>query len=123
MVKKLRILIVDDQKHARRSLRALLAAQFGWIEMLEADDGIEAVRCVEEWEPDIVLMDARMPEMDGVEATRIINMQAPQVRVIMFSMYGEYRAAGLAAGAKAFISKGEPPEQLLATVTALCSTN
>lgn len=123
MLKTLRILIVDDQQHARRSLQALLATRFKLVDTCEASNGIEAIRCVEECKPDIVLMDARMPEMDGIEATRIIKSKLAQVPVIVLTMYSEYKAAALAAGANAFLIKGEPVEQLLAVVIAACSTN
>jgi two-component system, NarL family, response regulator DesR len=113
VVKTLRILIVDDQRRARRSLKALLATQFQLVDTCEAVNGIDAVQCVEECKPDIVLMDAQMPEMDGIEATRIIKEKSPQTPVIVLSMYSEYQASALAAGADAFISKGEPPERLL----------
>ena len=123
MLKKLRILIVDDLKHTRQSLIALLGTRFKLVDTCEAANGIEAIRCVEECRPDVVLMDARMPEMDGIEATRIIKSKLAQVPVIVLSMYGEYRAAALAAGAYAFISKGEPPERLLLTLTQAISIN
>src|SRR5574341_342539 len=118
MVKTLRILIVDDQGHARRSIKALLATRFKLVDTCEEVNGIEANRCVEECKPDIVLMDARMPEMDGIEATRIIKTKLAHVPVIVLSMYPEYQAAARAAGANAFISKGEPPERLLTALTA-----
>ncbi len=121
MVKTLRILIVDDQQHTRRSLKALLATRFQLVDTCEAVNGIEAIRCVDECKPDIVLMDARMPEMDGIEATRIIKKKSAHIPVIVLSMYPEYQAAALAAGASAFVSKGEPPERLLEALTAASS--
>jgi DNA-binding NarL/FixJ family response regulator len=123
MVKAIRILIVDDQRRTRQSLKALLATNFQPMEMREAANGVEAIRCAEDWKPHIVLMDARMPELDGIEATRIIKTKTPEVRVIVLSMYAEYQAAALAAGADAFVSKGEPPEQLLAALTAAASSS
>jgi two-component system NarL family response regulator len=60
-----------------------------------------------------------MPEMDGLEATRLIKARWPQVKVIVLSMYADYMADALAAGADAFVSKGEPPERLLGTFTAV----
>ncbi len=118
MANALRILIVDDQRRARQSLRALLATKFELIEMLEAENGVEAIRRVDEFRPHIVLMDARMPELDDIEATRIIKRPAPHVKVIVLSVYGEYRAVALTAGADAFVSKGEPPERLLEMLIA-----
>ncbi len=85
----------------------------------EAANGAEAILCVEECKPDIVLMDARMPVLDGIEATRLIKTSAPKVKVIVMSMYPEYCASALAAGAEAYISKGEPPEQLLKLLAEL----
>ncbi len=123
MVKTLRILIVDDQKHARRSLKALLATRFRLVDTCEAVNGIEAIRCVEACKPDVVLMDARMPEMDGIEAARIIKTNSAHVPVIVLSMYPEYQAAALAAGAVAFISKGEPPQRLLDALAKASSSN
>jgi CheY-like chemotaxis protein len=123
MLQTLRILIVDDQQHTRRSLKALLATRFRLVDTCEAANGREAVRCAEECKPDLVLMDARMPEMDGIEATRLIKAQLAHIPVIILSMYMEYRDAALAAGANAFLLKGEPVEQLLAVLMAACSTN
>jgi two-component system, NarL family, response regulator DesR len=121
MLKSLRILIADDQQRARHSLMALLATRFQLVETCEAANGIEALRCVEECKPDIVLMDARMPEMDGIEATRIIKTESPHTPVIVLSMYLEYQEAALAAGADAFISKGDPPERLLEALSKASS--
>jgi CheY-like chemotaxis protein len=123
MVKILRILIVDDQQRARRSLKALLATRFQLVDTCEAGNGLDAVRCVDECKPDIILMDARMPEMDGIEATRIIKTKSTHTPVIVLSMYLEYQAAALAAGADAFISKGDPPERLLEALTKASSSN
>ena len=88
-------------------------------EIREASNGREAVRLVEELPPDLVLMDVRMPEMDGLEATRQIKARWPQVKVIVLSMYIEHGDEALAAGADAFVGKGEAPERLLHVVSAV----
>jgi DNA-binding NarL/FixJ family response regulator len=119
MAEALRMLIVDDQRRTRQSLRALLAAEFPLIRMLEAESGFEALKRVEDWSPDIVIMDARMPDLDGIEVTRAIKRQTPHVKVIVLSMFAEYHAASLEAGADAFISKGDPPERLLAVLRGI----
>jgi len=107
-----RVLIADDQRPTRRGLRALLAF-FPGVECVgEAADGREALSLVTERRPDVVLMDARMPVMDGLEATRRIKGQSPQVKVIVLTMYGEYRTDALAAGADVFLVKGGTPEAL-----------
>lgn len=113
MVKSFRILVVDDQPRARASLRALLATRFPLAAFDEAPDGAEAIRRVEAAKPQVVLMDVVMPELNGVEAARRIKTRWPEVKVIVLSMYGEYRAAALAAGSDVFVSKDEPPENLL----------
>ena len=117
--KSIRILIVDDQPRARRSARALLSTWGRALDICEASSGREAVRLVEELAPDLVLMDVRMPEMDGLEATGQIKPRWPQVKVIILSMYVERADEALAAGADAFVSKGEAPEKLLDVVCAV----
>lgn len=114
----LRVLIADDQRRTRQSLQALIATKFCPIEMHEATNGVEAVKRAEEWLPDIILMDARMPELDGIEATRLIKSQLPHLKVIVLSMYAEYESAALMAGADAFVCKGEPLEKLLTVMAA-----
>jgi len=115
----MRILIVDDQPRARRSARALLSTWTRALDIREAGNGREALRLVEELTPDLVLMDVRMPEMDGLEATGQIKARWPQVKVIVLSIYIEHRDEALAAGADAFVGKGEAPEQLLDIVSTV----
>ncbi len=122
MVRSIRTLVVDDQPRARQSLKALLATFPKIGEVDEAANGREAVHRVEEWQPDLVLMDVKMPEMDGLEATRQIKEHWQQIKVIMLSMYGEYSHEANAAGADAFVTKGESAEQLLATIAAVTGT-
>jgi len=107
-----RVLVADDQPTTRRGLRAFLSALPGVEWVGEAANGCEAANLVTECQPDVVLMDARMPEMGGIEATRRIKSQTPTVKVIMLTMYGEYRAEALAAGADSFLVKGGPFEAL-----------
>lgn len=115
----MRILIVDDQKRTRQSLRILLNTLPAIKEIREAEHGREAVRLILEARPSIVVMDGRMPEMDGVEATQIIKARWPGVKVILLSMYPEYQEAAAQVGADAFVSKGQPPEELLDTICIL----
>ena len=72
--------------------------------------------------PDIILLDLGMPEMDGIEATRLITTKSVPVPVVVLSMYPEYQESALAAGAKAFITKGDPLEHLLEALTQASST-
>jgi DNA-binding NarL/FixJ family response regulator len=97
-------------------LKALLATQ-PEIEIVgEATDGQGAVQFVEQCRPDVVLMDIRMPVMDGLEATRIIKERCPEIKVIVLSMYSSYQAEALAAGADAFLVKGCAAEDLLQAI-------
>jgi DNA-binding NarL/FixJ family response regulator len=112
----MRVLVVDDQKRTRQSLRLLLGTVPCIQEIREAADGVQAVESAQEFQPDIILMDARMPEMDGITATGIIKDSLPHTQIIVLSMYPEYRESALNAGADLFVSKGEPPEELVRVV-------
>ncbi len=119
---RLRTMIVDDQRRARQSLRALLATERRVGEIEEASSGLEAVERVEIFHPDIILMDARMPEMDGLEATRRIKSLHPGIHIILLSMYAEYRPEAAAAGADAFLAKDEAPAKLLEVLWRLADS-
>lgn len=111
-----RALIADDLPRSRQGLRAVLE-MWPTVEVVcEAADGQEAVHFVEECRPDVVLMDARMPVMDGLEATRLIKERWPEVKVIVLTTYPAYQAHALAAGADAFLIKGCPAEELLRAI-------
>jgi CheY-like chemotaxis protein len=107
-----RILIVDNTSRARQSMKALLNAWHPVEDVREARNGIEAVQLAQEFQPDIILMDTRMPQMNGLEATRRIKANWPQIKIILLSLYPDYETEALAAGADAFVSKGDPPEKL-----------
>ena len=109
-------MIVDDQERARRGLKALLATQPELEVVGEATNGEEAVRLAEALRPDIILMDVRMPNMDGIKATRHIKKAHPEIRVIVLTMYDTHRREALEAGADAFVLKSEGFERLMAVV-------
>ena len=116
MEQKIRLLIADDRLPSRDGLRAL-AATWPQVEVAgEAGDGREAVRQVEACCPDVVLMDIRMPAMDGLAATRIIKERWPRIRVVILTMYPVYHTEALSAGADAFLVKGCPTEDLLRAI-------
>lgn len=115
----IRILIADDQPRARKSLKALLSTWARVGDIHEAGNGLEAVQLVQELQPGVVLLDVRMPEMDGLQATTRIKALGSRFKVIVLSMYPEYRDQALAVGADAFVSKGEAPDRLLEVVSAV----
>lgn len=116
MERRVGVLIADDRSTARRALKALLALHPQVEVVGEAKNGGESVDLVAERRPDVVLIDMQMPVMDGVEATRRIKEQWPEVRVIALTMYAKYRAEALAAGADAFLLKDGRPDALLGAI-------
>ena len=116
-MEKTRILIVDDAAQVRDGLRNALELGDGLEVVAEACDGREALRMVEEYRPNLVLMDARMPVMDGLEAPQLIKSRWPEVKVVVLTMHPSYKADALAAGADAFIAKGCSVEKLLEVVS------
>ncbi|WP_432039828.1 response regulator [Streptomyces cucumeris] len=115
----LRAVIADDQALVRSGFKMILAAD-GIEVMAEAADGVEAVAAVRDTRPDIVLMDIRMPEMDGIEATRRIlgSDGLQETRVIILTTYDldHYVYAALTAGASGFLLKNVTPEHLVAAL-------
>jgi DNA-binding NarL/FixJ family response regulator len=114
----LRVVVADDQALVRTGFRMILASE-GIEVVAEANDGAEAVDAVRRTRPDVVLMDIRMPEMDGLEATRrIVAGDADGPRVIMLTTFDldQYVYAALSAGASGFLLKDVSPEHLTAAV-------
>jgi DNA-binding NarL/FixJ family response regulator len=114
----IRVLIADDQELMRTGFRLILRSEPDIEVVGEAGDGEEAVRLAGDLVPDVVLMDLRMPGMDGVEATRRITGANPQVRVVVLTTFDldEYVFASLQAGASAFLLKDAKESQLLAAI-------
>ena len=115
-----RVLIADDQALLRGSFRVLVDSAPGLTVVGEASDGVEAVALARREKPDVVLMDVRMPEMDGIEATRRIVARDgdPPVRVLMLTTFDldEYVYDALRAGASGFLLKDVPADQLVAGI-------
>ncbi len=109
----IRILIVDDSAAMRDALSSLLNAAKGFEVVGLAADGLEAVQRAGELLPDVVLMDAQMPNMDGVEATRHIKQTLPGVGVLSLSVFIDCLEASIAAGAEGYLMKDCEPEELL----------
>lgn len=119
----IRVLLVDDQPLLRQGYRMVLSAQEDLEVVGEAGDGAAAVRAVAALTPDVVLMDVRMPGMDGIEATRQIVQATPQVRVIILTTFDvdQYAFSALRAGASGFLLKNVPPEDLLTGIRAVAT--
>lgn len=115
----MKILVVDDQPRARQGLKALLSTWGESSKVWTAVSGREALRVLPGLKPDVIVMDARMPEMDGLETTRVVKRKWPGIKVVLLSMYADYHQEALQSGADAFVCKGEPPERLLDTLRIL----
>jgi DNA-binding NarL/FixJ family response regulator len=112
------VLIADDQGLVRAGFRKLLESEQGLRVVADAADGLEAVALARRLQPDIVLMDIRMPRLDGLEATRRLLHGPTRTRVVMLTTFDldEYVFDALTAGASGFLLKDAPPEQLLAAI-------
>lgn len=114
------VLIVDDQTLIRRAVADILEGQSGITVVGQAANGVEATRLARGIRPNVVLMDIRMPKMDGIEATRLIckDPELAQTRVLILTTFEEdaYVVSALRAGASGFIGKGAEPEDIVAAI-------
>jgi DNA-binding NarL/FixJ family response regulator len=117
------VLIVDDQALVRAGFRMILEAEEDMEVVGEAADGREAVAEAQRLRPDVVLMDVRMPDVDGIEATRRLLSDGADAKVVMLTTFDmdEYVYDALRAGASGFLLKDVPPEQLVAGIRAVAS--
>lgn len=117
------ILLVDDQPLLRMGFRLILEGEEDLTIVGEASDGADAVRQVRDLNPDVVLMDVRMPVLDGIEATRAITASGSCARIIILTTFDvdEYAFAGLQAGASAFLLKDVAPAELIQAVRVVAS--
>ncbi len=115
---KLRVLLADDHGVVRDGIRRLLQNQDDIEVVGLADDGLEAVEMAAHLEPDVIVMDVSMPNMDGIEATRQIRQHNSRVRIVGLSMYGksDVGAAMREAGADDYLSKTCAPHELIAAI-------
>jgi DNA-binding NarL/FixJ family response regulator len=119
----IRVLVADDQSMVRAGFRRLLSDEPDIDVVAEADNGVEAVAKAERFAPDVVLMDIRMPELDGIEATRRILAADPAARILILTTFDldEYVYNALGAGASGFVLKDDPPEQLVAAIRTVAA--
>jgi DNA-binding NarL/FixJ family response regulator len=113
-----RVLVADDQSMVRAGFRMLLSGEPEIEVVAEASNGLEAVDKASRFHPTVILMDIRMPELDGLEATRRILAADDKARVLILTTFDldEYVYEALRAGASGFVLKDDPPEQLLAAI-------
>jgi DNA-binding NarL/FixJ family response regulator len=119
----IRVLVADDQSMVRAGFHMLLSGQPDIEVVGEAQNGLEAVEKAAVLRPDVVLMDIRMPELDGLEATRRILAEDESARVLILTTFDldEYVYEALSAGASGFVLKDDPAEQLIAAVRTVAS--
>jgi DNA-binding NarL/FixJ family response regulator len=120
-VEAIKILIADDHPVVREGLIAMLSREVDFKVVGEAKDGAEAVNKAKELSPDVVLMDLRMPEMDGVEAMRQIRSVMPDIKFIILTTYSDddYIFSGIEAGARAYLLKDAPREDLFKAIRSV----
>lgn len=119
----IRVLVADDQSMVRAGFRMLLTGEEDIEVVAEASNGLEAVEKAVRFEPTVVLMDIRMPELDGLEATRRILAADRDARVLILTTFDldEYVYEALRAGASGFVLKDDPPEQLIAAIRTVAA--
>ena len=119
----IRVLVADDQSMVRAGFRMLLADEKEIEVVAEASNGLEAVDKAARFDPTVVLMDIRMPELDGLEATRRILAADPNARILVLTTFDldEYVYEALRAGASGFVLKDDSPEQLIAAIRTVAS--
>lgn len=117
----IKILIADDHPVVREGLSAMLSKEQDVEVVGEAENGVEAVNKAKELQPDIIFMDLRMPELDGVEAMRQIRAENPDIKIIVLTTYDNDESIfkGIEAGAKAYLLKDAPREELLKAIRAV----
>jgi DNA-binding NarL/FixJ family response regulator len=119
----IRVLVADDQSMVRAGFRMLLTGEEDIEVVAEASNGLEAVEKAARFQPTVVLMDIRMPELDGIQATRRILAAADAARVLILTTFDleEYIYEALRAGASGFVLKDDPPEQLIGAIRTVAA--
>ena len=120
-VDRVRVLIVDDSPQARDGLRSILASQPDIDVVAVAASGLQAIALAEELQPDLMLVDAQMPEMGGAEATRSIKRCCPLVKVLFMAVHDRHIDEGIAAGADRCLMKDCTRQELLHAVRELAA--
>ena len=122
-MEKIKVLLVDDNEVVREGLKSILEPQPDIEVVGDASDGLDAVAKAEELRPDVILMDAQMPVMDGTEATRRIKQSLPDVKILFLTVYGDYVGDALAAGASWYLTKDCRRQDLLEGIRVLAQSS
>ncbi len=117
----IRVLIAEDCPHVMDGLSCLIRTQSDFDLVGTAKDGQEALERALELHPDVVIMDAQMPRLDGVEATRLLKEAYPHAGVLFFSVFAEYLEAGVVAGSDGYLCKDCEPMTLFAEIRRIAS--
>ena len=120
---KIKLLIVDDNEVVREGLKSILEPQADIDVVGEAVDGLDAVAQAEKLSPDVILMDAHMPGIDGTEATRHIKKSLPDVKVLFLTVYGDNVGSALDAGASWYLTKDCRRQDLMEAVRVLARSS
>ncbi|MBM3165975.1 MAG: response regulator transcription factor [Chloroflexi bacterium] len=123
IMEKIKVLLVDDNEVVREGLKSILEPQPDIEVIGQATDGLDAVAKAEELRPDVILMDAQMPVMDGTEATKRIKQSLPGVKVLFLTVYGDYVGGALAAGASWYLTKDCRRQDLLEGIRVLAQSS
>ena len=119
----IRVLIADDSPPILDCLQSLIEAQPGLNVVGTASDGLEAAEKASELSPHVIVMDAQMPRLDGVGATRRIKQEFPDIGILFFSAYPDYLEVGVAAGSDGYLTKDCLPTVLFAEIRRIAGTN
>ena len=123
MRRKQRIVIADDQRIFRDVLRRLLESRYDYQVVGEAQDGLEAVRCVEKYDPDLIIMDLNMPRRNGIDAIKEIHQRFPIIKILALTIHDseEYIFETLKSGADGYCVKDSGQEEFLSAVRKVLS--
>jgi hemolysin D len=121
-MEKIRVMLVDDNEVVREGVESLLTPHEDIEVVAKAVDGLDAIAKAEEFKPDVILMDAQMPRLDGPGATRRIKEILPETKILILTVYGDYVGDALASGASWYLTKDCRRQDLLEAIRTLAQS-